>query len=280
MAVRVVRHIGGRSVNQSEAKLLATIPYGAGEKLRNLRIDAYAATRANSYADQPSEINWVVLDVPWGVILTHSSLDALTGGPGALDTAAEWDTLFRNLVLQYGTDGNEYYGGDFDQTDKDVVPAPGSDAAASSEPAIVSAGPSGLVRLFSREVLMRPLLSDGDAAVRYFDEWNARITKSPLRESGGVVMVGAVRYEIAAQTNFGVEWDADRAKGLRSLIGGDLSRIQAIIGGETGDVGDALRTMLFGGDNYAEADTLKSDDAKCYIKCWCSFETPYTLLVR
>lgn len=281
MAIRVVRHIGGRSVDSEQAKILAAIPYGAGERPRNLRIDAFIATRANSYADQPSEVNWLVLDVPWAVLLTHTASDGASGGPDSLDTAAKWDTLFRNLALEYGTDGNEYYGADYDQTDKDVIPAPGFPTIGADNPAIeASMGPSGVLRLFSREVFMRPLLSDGSEQVRYYDEFNTRITKSAQRESGGVILIGVIRYEAEAQTNLGVEWDADRAKGLKPLIGGDMSRVQAMIGMDTTGTGDALRTMLFGGDNYIEADTVKEDPAKAYVKCWCSIETPYSMMVR
>lgn len=278
MAIRVVRHIGARSVDEDEAILLAAIPYGAGERIRHVRMDAFAATRAASFADQPSEINWLAVDVPWAVLLTHSAVGGGTGGPAALDTAAEWDTIFRNLMLEYGTDGNEYYGGDAHASTPDVVLEP---SAPGNTPAIeASMGPSGIHRILSREVLMRPLLAEGESEIRWFDEFNVAVSPRVRRESGGVLLIGVVRYTAAAQTNFGVEFDADQALAMKALIGGDMQRIRAMIQSDTSSAGDALRTMLFGGDNYVEADTLKADDAKAYIKVWASVETPYSMMLR
>lgn len=276
MAIRVVRHIGARSVDDNVALPLAIIPYGAGERLRNLRVDAYIATRAASFADQPSECNWLIIDVPWPIVLTHSTVGG-AGGTASLDTAAEWDTIFRNLVLEFGTDGNEYYGGDSDATTPDVPPTPGE--VADDDPAITrSIGPGGVQRLFSREVLMRPLLAEGaEEAVRWFDDFNTAVRGARGNPSGGVVFIGACRFAVSAQTNFGVEFSADRAKAMKALIGGDMSRIQEIIQADTGATGDALRTLMFGGDNYVEADTLKADAAKATVKIWAAIETPYRM---
>lgn len=279
MAIRVVRHIGAREVESTEALPLVIIPYGAGERLRNLRIDAYAASEAENTVGEAPEVNWAVIDVPWSVLLTHATLGG-AGGTADLDTAAEWDTMFRNLLLEYGTDGNEYYGGDPDQAGgADVVPEPGlSGESGDDEPAITrSIGPSGVMRLFAREVLMRPLLAEGSGAVRWFDEFNVAIKGRALRESGGCVLAGVVRYETPAETNFSAEWSADMSKGLRALIGGDMQRVQEYIQNDTGAVGDRLRTMLFGGDNYVEANTLKELAVKAYMKVWCAVETPYRM---
>lgn len=139
-------------------------------------------------------------------------------------------------------------------------------------------GPSGVQRLFAREVLMRPLLAEGaEEAVRWFDDFNTTFGGKRAHPSGGVIFIGAIRYAVSAQTNFGVEWSTDRAKALKAFIGGDMQRIQEIIQADTGATGDALRTLLFGGDNYVEADTLKADAAKATIKVWASFETPYRM---
>lgn len=197
-----------------------------------------------------------------------------------MDEAAEWDELFRNLLLEYGSDGSEYYGGDADALTPDVPPAPGEHL--DDDPEITrSIGPSGIVRLFSREVLMRPLFSevvDGETVhTRFADSWNQPIRGRANRETGGVIFVGAVRYSVDAQTTFGVEFDAVRARSLKPLIGGDMSRVQAMIQSDTGGEGDALRTMLFGGDNFIEADTLKADPVKAYAKVFAQIQTPYEM---
>lgn len=280
MAIRVVRHIAGRAVTSDDAKLLAAIPYGAGERLRHIRCDAYAGARADTAADQPGEINWIAIDVPWSIILT-SETAAYQGGTAGLNEASEWDQMFRNLVLEYGTDGNEYYGGDYDAGQNDPIPAPGEEPQStgdSDEPLIQrSKGPSGIVRLFAREVLTRPLLSEGNQAVRFFDEWNQAFEGRAMRESGGCVLIGVVRYDTPVETNWGVEFTSGGAKALGPLIGGDSSRVQEYIQNNTGEIGDRLRTMLFGGDNYIESATVKADDMKAYLKCWASIESPYSM---
>jgi hypothetical protein len=277
MSIRVTRYLSGRSIDEGDSKPLIIIPYGAGERPRHLRLDGYVATRADSYADQPSEINWTVIDVPWAILLTHAT-SGYAGGTDDLDTAAEWDTMYRNLLLEYGTDGNEFYGGDPDASTPDVVEEA---ETVGDEPVITrSLGPSGIVREFSREVLMRPLLSEGANAVRYFDEFNQAINLRAMRESGGCILAGATRYNVDAQTNFTAEFVANQRAFMGPMIGGDVSRVQALIEQNTSAVGDRLRTMLFGGDNYIEADTVKNDDAKAYLKAWCSIETPYMMGAR
>lgn len=277
MGIRVVRHLTGREVNEDNAKLLVAIPYGAGERLRHVRMDAFAATQATSPVDQPSEINWLAVDVPWSILFTHST-SGYQGGTSNLNSAAGWDTIFRNLALEYGTDGNEYYGGDFDATTPDVPPTPGEGAESDDDPIMSkSMGPSGLVRLFGREVLMRPLLAEGAGEIRYFDEFHTTVEGKAVRTEGGCLLIGCVRYSVVGETNFGVEWSTETAKALGPLVGGDSQRVQELIQSNTGSIGDRLRTILFGGDLFIETDTIQALNAKVGIKVWASVETPYRM---
>lgn len=279
MGIRVVRHLGGRLTDPTTALPLAIIPYFPGEQPRRIRVDAFCATRGTSEADQPPETNWLALNIPWQVVLTHAT-KAGSGGPAGLDAASEWDTIWRNLVLEYGTDGNEFYGGDLHNADPDVPETP-SEAAETSENAEMerSMGPLGIQRLYSREVLMRPLLAEGDGEVRWFDEFNAILDRVNAFQHGGVIIIGTVRYTIEAQTNFGAEMDADTMLALRPALGADMSRVQALISHNTGATGDAIRTLLFGGDNYIEADTIQSIATRSHVKVWASIESPYSLWV-
>lgn len=276
MAVRVVRHIGGRIFAADTAKPLAIIPYFPGERPRHIRVDAYQATRSTSEVDQPPETNWLAINVPWQVVLTHAT-QAGSGGVDGLDEASEWDTIWRNLVLEYGTDGNEFYGGDGHNTDADVPEAPGEN---NGKPEIErSMGPLGIQRLYSREVLMRPLLAEGDGEIRWFDEFNTALAPVRPFQHGGVIMFGVIRYTVEAQTNFGVEMDSAVMKAMRAALGADMSRVQNIITNDTGATGDAIRTLLFGGDNYIEADTIQSMQTRAHCKVWASIESPYSLWV-
>ncbi len=239
-----------------DSKVLAILPFGAMEDLRHLRMDGYAASKdAVSNPDQPNEMNWLAVAVPWGTLLTASTV-AYQGGFDYLNSASAWDTVFRNITFELGTDGNEFYGGEgVPGTVEDVIPAPIEEVTstgAGDEPRMAdfkSAGPTGIQRLFSREVLMRPLSIDGVSSnVRWFDEFNEAVHRSTGYQQGGCIMIGAVRYTAQAETNFNVEASATPIRyTLGPLIGGDMSRVQSIIRNDTGETGDHLRTMLFHG---------------------------------
>lgn len=287
MSIRVVRHLAARSVAADDSKLLVGMPFGALEDLRHFRVDAWACTTDDEhFIDQGEEINWIGLAVPWSVLFTHFTSDM-----ASLASATNWDYLFRELVLQRGTDGNEYYGGESNAfgTESDVIPDPQTAYAASgdaNEPVLSpSQGPIGIKRLLSREVLMRPY--DGGQAgtsnekCRFFDSFQETGDGPIGYQSGGVVLFGVVRYNEEAETNFNSiqlgSGASSAMQGLRPLIGGDISRVQMILRNDTSNVGDHLRTIMFGGDNYIEADTLKGVTAKAYMKVWASFTTPYSI---
>lgn len=294
MGVRVVRHMGARSMSVDDAKLMSAIPYFAGEDLRALNIHGYAATSAIDDANQLNEINWTVLAVPWVVLLSNlgNTYTFYNTGSLTMDTAADYDFAFRTLVFEMGADGNEYYGGESSHgSEDDFVPASSEIPASSGdadEPLLsparlgdnASKGPSGIRRLFSREVLMLPKFPGTATSGQtvFEDEFKAQLRGGTGHLNGGLIMVGAVRYSADAETNFSVEFDADETRnGIAAAIGGDYSRVQALIRRDTGELGDNLRTMLFGGDNYIESNTLKGVTSKNYVKCQAWFTTPYDI---
>lgn len=91
------------------------------------------------------------------------------------------------------------------------------------------------------------------------------------------MLIGAVRYNVSSEENFAVEFTIDTAKGLSTLIGGDMQRVQEMLAHDTGVIGDRLRTTMFGGDVYIESATIRPLDAKACLKAWASIETPYQL---
>ena len=58
------------------------------------------------------------------------------------------------------------------------------------------------------------------------------------------------------------------------LIAGDYTKVQAKIEGDTSALGDYLRTTLFGGDNYVEADTFKGPAGKAMVKASFFIDSP------
>lgn len=286
MAIRVVRHLGARAVAGDDCTPLIVIPYGAGEALRHIRVDAEIITNADSEPHQPGQVDWLGLAVPWAVIFTSKSYLG-SGGPSDLDASGDWDVIWRNLVFEYGNSGDEYYGGENTAaggSEDDPIQAakemPKDDDHDQDDPIHNASGlgPIGIERLFSREVLMRPLLSDGSGECHFYDEFNLSLNHTTNHQSGGVIMLGAIRWEHEEETNFGLEMQGGgNREVMQALIGGDLSRVQAMITDDTTVYGDAIRTMLFGGDNYIENNTLKGDNAIAYMKSWVSFTTPYKI---
>ena len=285
MAERVVRHLGGRTVNADSAKVLAAVPVFPMEQAQYIQCSAYMATRADSFPDQPNEINWKVLAVPWSFAMTHNSWGSNTTAAYApLQDAAAFDDLYKDLIFETGTDGNEWYGGESDatgQTVSDEVPpvdaaTDDGDGTTGDEP-IISYGPSRLTVAFSREILCGVQTAEGEGKVRWGDFFNTQIGLQGTNSSDGTLLLfGVHRYTVGAETNFGIELNqGDVANPFSQLQQGNIGLIQQRINSDTANAAQWLRTTLFGGDNYIEADTMKSDPAKAYVKLMCGIETPY-----
>jgi hypothetical protein len=269
MGFRVVKHLGSRSCPADDAKVLMMVPTFPGEKLSWVTMSAYFASGDDSSVDQPSELNWYGLFLPWA---TFWATDLMISGGGAEDygDVADFDALFEQWVLETAADGTEYYGGDVDQDPEEVA---GEEEHADEE--LMDSGPIGPVRWFSREVVMRPYAAEGVNTIRFGDDFEAHLGKLPSAGMGGLHMIGVVRHEHAAETNFNIELDDATSKaGMGLLMAGDYTKAQAIIEANTANLGDYVRTILFGGDNYIEADTLKGAAGKGTIKGQFGISTP------
>jgi len=283
MAVRTVRHLGARSIPGDNAKPLALIPFYTGEDLRAFRIDAYACSTNSFPADIVAEMNWVVMAVPWHILLSHTTED-FQGATQWIDSSAEWDATFKMLAFELGTDGNEFYGGEGLQgTEDDVTPAAMEDPQTSGDPdeswTDPSGGPSGIKQLYRREVFLRPGVAESNEDVRHFDEFNITVEGKTGFQNGGLIIIGAVRYELTKEeTNFNISWTYPERKAIGPMVGGDFSRVQAIIDQDVSERGDQTRTMLFGGDNYIETNTTSGNlPIRGFVKCQAWFSTPYRI---
>lgn len=267
--IRVVKHLGSRSCPADDSKVLMMVPTFPGEKLQSVNLSAYFACGGSTAIDQPGELNWYGLFLPWPTFWA-TDLMISSGGTEDYGDVADFDSLFKMWVLETGGDGTEYYGGDVDADAENVA-----DSEEISDEELINSGPIGASRWFIREVVSRPYAVEGALAVRFGDDFEAHLNRFPSAGMGGLHMFGIVRHEHAAETNFNIELDDATSKaGMGILMGGDYTRAQAMIQGNTAALGDYIRTILFGGDNYIEADTLKGDTGKATVKGSFSISTP------
>ena len=262
MGVRVVKHLGARSVLADTAKCLILCPTFPGESIKAIHMSAYFASGDDSSIDQPGELNWYGLSIPWQTVFATEMLGQ--GAPSIMSTVAHYDTLFKQWL--HGGD-DEYYGGDVDADPELIAGEEGHDLAGADAEELIDSGPIGVHKWFSREVVMQPYAAEGNNVIRFGDSFQATINKVPIAAMGSLIIFGMVRFEHAAETNFNIELDdaiSKEAMGL--LLSGDYTKVGAKVEGDTGSLGDYLRTVLYGGDNYIEADTLMGPDGKAIVK--------------
>ena len=268
MEVRVVKHLGARSVLVDSAKVLMAVPTFPGEKVSHVRLSSYFASGDDSSIDQPSELNWYGISVPWGIVFATNLIRGET--PGLLGGVPDIDELYGRWLRFANEAVDQYYGGDVDLDPEEVA---GEEAHTSEE--LIDSGPIGVHRWFSREVVMQPFAAEGNNVIRFGDSFNGVISKVPVAAMGSLLLFGIVRFETAAQTDFNIELDdvvSRESMGL--LMSGDYAKVLARVEGDTSIVGDYLRTVLYGGDNYVEADTLKGAAGKAVVKAQFIINTP------
>lgn len=261
---RLVKHLGARSCPTDASKVLIALPYFPGEVLKGARISAYFASGDASAIDQPGECNWYGITVPWSLVFATRMMDA-GDTPSALVGVAEVDALYSQWLRQADSsdDDTEFFGGDVDADPESESGEEGHDEAE-----LLDHGPIGVQKWFSREVVLAPFAAEGNTVIRFGDSFNLSRGAIPTAgKMGGLLLFGMVRFEAAAETNFNVELDdAVSREAMGLLIGGDYSKISSMIEGNTASLGDYIRTVLFGGDNYIEADTLKGPAGKAVVK--------------
>lgn len=266
--MRLVKHIGARACPTDDAKVLIAIPTFPGEKITNISLDGYFASGDASAIDQPGEVNFYGITIPWGLVFVSSSLQA---GAAVEDLGGvpEIDKLFAQWLRSADDGLNETFGGDVD-SDPDQTEG----EAGHVQQALIDSGPIGVFKWFRRERIMRPMAAEGNTVIRFGDEFVADTGPIPAHGMGGLNLFGCVRFLASAQTNFNVEMDDATSREMLSLlIAGDYSRVKAKVEGDTAVTGDYLRTVLFGGDMYVEADTLKGPAGQAVVKAVASIDS-------
>lgn len=266
--MRVVRHTGARSCPEDDTKVLHAVPFFPGEKIKSVSLQGYFASGDDSAIDQPGRVNWYGIVIPWSLVFATELMDA-GGVPSPLTGVPEIDSLYAQWLQDLVDDGGEVWGGDVD-ADPDVD----TGEATSPSNALLESGPIGVHKWFTRERIMAPFAAEGNNVIRFGDSFSAT-TSIPSAKMGGLALFGMVRYQVDAETNFNIELDDTVSrKAMGYLIGGDYTRIMAQIQGDTSTNGDFLRTVLFGGDNFIEADTLKKQAGKAHVIGTYSIDSP------
>ena len=300
MSVRVTKYLGAvGSIASDAVRVIAPpIPVFPGEALRYLYVDCYAAARSSDAIDQPSEVNWALFGVPFHMLMTLAD-DNWTTPPAFPSNTAAWDSVMQRLLRTMTSDANIPYGGEIGAGQQQgFVAAPSETADTGAGEVGEEAGralsgqdlsgilrrgtmdPIGFMRLWSREVIMRPVIAEAVDTVRFGDEWtiDQSYQFGAQQETAYIVPV-CHRYEHAVESTYGVTMatsgPAAAAHNILNL--GDMQRVRAIIKDDAGDLGNAMRTILFGGDTRIERDTLKGSSLKATLKIVCSIETPYSL---
>lgn len=202
--MRSTRYMFARRCPTSAARVMMVIPIFSGEAGSGLKATVHVRSLPNvGNAFQfigPNgaiEYNFYAMYSPYHVVSTFtggvSTNDSNLSDQGVHDlphppaSTAEWDAFFRRLILEFGSDGNEFYGanpddsgaqydavrnmwvrrrGGADTKVQTVDPTPGtaleaSDSAegdrlsktyATDEP--LTMGPRGIARLYSRETIL------------------------------------------------------------------------------------------------------------------------------
>lgn len=272
---RVVKHVGSRSVPEDDTKVLMAVPFGPGEKIVSVNLDCYFASGDASAIDQPSQCNWYGITIPWSLVFATELLKA-GGAPSTLPSVASIDAIYAQWLKDVTDDAAEVFGGDVD-TDPETTST--EEDHATEE--LLDSGPIGVHKWFSREVIMRPFAAEGNTVIRFGDDFRTSVHGVPSASMGGLLLFGMVRFQTDAETNFNIELDDTTSRAnMGLLIAGDYAKIDAKIKGDTGSGGDFIRTVLFGGDNYIEADTLKGAAGKASAKASFFIQSPISRFQR
>lgn len=258
---RVVKHIGARSTPEDDTKVLMAVPFFPGEKIKRMDLSCYFASGDASAIDQPGEINWYGITIPWSLVFVTDMIKA-GGVPGDFGSPDDIDLLYTMWLKDVADDGAEVYGGDV-AADPEI--STGEEGHSPEE--LIDSGPIGVHKFFSREVIMAPFAAEGNTVIRFGDSFSASLQGIPGPSMGGIALFGVVRFQADVETNFNVEFqDTTIREAMGLLMAGDYSKIQSKVEGDTSSLGDHIRTILFGGDNYVESNTLQKQAGKSYVK--------------
>ncbi len=284
--MRIVKHLGARVTIHDAATVLALIPFFPGERPSFIKMSAYAASSADQAIDQTGETNWYGISVPWQLVVARNMTLPTPGTIDDLSTVTDWNDAFSSFLRASDpTATNVFWGGDIDadpnvatgaeltETESESVVIDAQDPSQS----LMEQGVPAIGNWFTRETFLRPLAAEGNTVIRFGDEFEYEGGGTPQAFSmGGVIMVGVVRSEAeTTETNFNIEVDDAYAReALGLMLMGDYASIEKLVQTDGSARGDWIRTVLFGGDNYIEANTLKGPTLKSFVKMKVGIDSP------
>lgn len=238
MAARRPIHVGTRLINAGSetVALLAAVPVFGGEIVERIALDYFAITKDDeTNLDQPPIFSCYGVYVPY----QFGSQDALSTG--------DLETVFREAYTSAG--GTEYLGGE---------PNPGGNL----DPLQGDVGFGMNRSWFRRNVIGRPIPTGRDALnnadARFFDEFRTVVNRDIMVETEGLLLFGSRLYRLDAQTDFGVA-DIDSTVTRQAL---QLSYTEPLE--QTGVDELKIAELLYGGDNYIEADSFKETGRRSF----------------
>jgi len=271
---RTVEHFGARTVANDGIKCLCLIPLFPGESVDSIKLDGYAAALTDEDISNPIHMAWVGVGIPWNIL---DNMDAIADGTQAdFSTVAQYDAAFEQLILSADEGTGEVLGGDVD-IDPEVTVE--DDLSPAEDPLMIDQ-PLGVYKFLNKKTIGRPYAAAGNATIRFGDDFWMRIAGDRFRKEskGQLLMLGMARYDMSqTQEDFNIELDdavSIRAMGL--MKSGNLRRMGSLIAANTGATGDFARTVLFGGDLYIEASTIKTVSVKAYLTAEVHISGPWS----
>lgn len=221
--------------NEEGAKALVAIPVFRGEVIERIALDGFAVTRtAETNVDQPPVFSWV------GGFMPYPFGTNAVGGPQL--TTALIDGWLQTLQAP---GAGSYLGAEAN---------PGGDAG------FLGAGDSYAQINFRRAVIGDPmpvaLDGLGNADARFVDRFRTVIERELEATSHGMWVFGGRSWRMDAQTDFGVA-EIDNT----AVVGEIVSALR----GESLGLATKAGELLWGGDNYIEADSFKETARRHYV---------------
>lgn len=257
--MRIVRHIGARTFDGDTGNsigLLVAMPVFRGERIRWIEGEFYGATQADEPPEQPSLQGMFVGYLP-GMIFEDRALSTAT-----------IEQEIGDKLLGDAIQNKQFYGGEPNDSAEDVEWMEGDQVRQFTG-----------ARVLWRKVTMTDVrLAGGLAGVGTQVSGSGTFTaegKQAFREKfrirggfipvQGMIVMGHYAPRVTAQTTFGVT-ELDSQMTIDEVIQG-LMRTDV-----TADSDEAkLAELVYGGDNYIEADTLKDFDGRVYCRASAGF---------
>lgn len=248
---RLVRHMAARRCPTAATKVLVAIPVLRGESCRSLHLDGVIIQTDEDGYDQLLEANW------YGIFIPFQWAGSSSVGTGGLET---------ELALAISNqDGTSPWGGE---------PNPGGASAEWIDRQVM--GQTTI--FFRRETWLKPSIGVPDTAAvpvalntqgRGVDTFKTTVHRRMDFDSDGILIVGVHRGTVLAQTDFGVAELDDSASLTEFMIALTQPSTAANANAQQ------LAELLYGGDTFIEADTLKDGNCVAYLKAIALIHTPY-----